>query len=206
MSDETSHLRENVEIKKLAVTRLEAQLSDSEKEERLNSILNRIGIQMTEWSRDLQLEHSAYPLRFDFNRLTTVVDLEDRPVPLSQLGSGENWVGIHIVTLLALHKHFIRNTRPVPNFLILDQPSQVYYPSEKDSELEGSLDSIADEDKAAVARMYGLIINVTQSLSKRMQVIVTDHADLSHPDFQDCVRERWRGENALVPRDWPASQ
>lgn len=202
LTDSTSELHEDAERKYNRVMALEEQLAGSEKEERLNSILNRIGIQMTEWSKQLELEHSNNPMRFDLSRVTVVVDREDRPVPLNNLGSGENWVGIHLVTHLALHNYFVTHERPVPHFLFLDQPSQVYYPKEKDTEWEGSLDATKDEDKAAVNRMFNLIFEVVESLSPNFQVIITDHADLNEQGFKDSVIARWRGDEALIPQDW----
>lgn len=47
---------------------------------------------------------------------------------LWETGSGSNWVAYHIATLLGLHKHFIYKKTPVFNFIIFDQPSQVYFP------------------------------------------------------------------------------
>ena len=70
------------------------------------------------------------------------------------MGSGANWVGFHLITHLALHRHFVQHGRPVPAFLFLDQPSQVYYPPDQDAELQGSLTGIGDEDQQAVSRMY----------------------------------------------------
>lgn len=202
VTDGTSDLQEEVKRKQRRVTMLEEQLSGSEKQERLNSILNRLGIQMTEWAKQLKLEHSNNPMRLDLSKLTIVIDREDRPVPLNHLGSGENWVGIHLVAYLALHNYFHNHERPVPQFLFLDQPSQVYYPQEKDPEWEGSLESIKDEDKLAVSRMFDLILNVVEKLSPKFQVIITDHADLNEPKFQQAVIEKWRGETALIPQDW----
>ncbi len=202
LTDSTSALRDDVQRKRMSVIALEEQLAGSEKEERLNSILNRIGIQMSEWSKQLELEHSNNPMRFDLSKVTIVIDREDRPVPLNNLGSGENWVGIHLIVHLALHKYFVTHGRPVPQFLFLDQPSQVYYPKEKDVEWEGSLDATKDDDKAAVSRMFNLIFEVVKSLSPNFQVIITDHADLGELSFQESVIARWRGNEALVPQDW----
>jgi hypothetical protein len=39
-----------------------------------------------------------------------------------------------------------------------------------------------------------------------MQVIVTDHADLEEPWFQEAVVQRWRGDNKLVPPSWYSSE
>ena len=199
--DETSHLKEDVRLKRERVALLEQQLESGEKEERLVSILNRIGMQMTEWANLLQLEHSQNPVRLDLTKLTVVVD-RDRPIPLYHMGSGENWVGFHLITHLALHKHFTEYSRPVPRFLFLDQPSQVYYPPDQDADLQGSLIAIKDEDQQAVNRMYSLIFDVVEKLAPNFQVVITDHADLAEQRFRSAVVERWRDGEKLIPPDW----
>ncbi|SER91071.1 DUF3732 domain-containing protein [Salisediminibacterium halotolerans] len=137
----------------------------------------------------------------DFNELTVVVDREDRPIPLHRMGSGENWVGYHLIAHLALHSYLTEHNRPVPRFLFIDQPTQVYYPQDEDAQLEGSLDNLKDEDREAVRKMFDLIINVVNRLHPNFQVIITDHADLANERFQNSVVERWRGE-ALIPDSW----
>lgn len=47
---------------------------------------------------------------------------------LWETGSGSNWVAYHLATLLGFQRHFIQIKSPVFNFLIFDQPSQVYFP------------------------------------------------------------------------------
>jgi len=44
------------------------------------------------------------------------------------MGSAANWIGYHLIAHLGLHKHFVERDRPVPRFLILDQPTQAYFP------------------------------------------------------------------------------
>ena len=94
-------------------------------EERKQSALSRIQEDMTKWAKALQLEHSDNPYRLDLNKVTVVVDKPERPVPLKQLGSGSNWVGVHLIAYFALQRFFVNANRPVPRFLFLDQPSQV---------------------------------------------------------------------------------
>lgn len=67
-------------------------------EERKQSALSRIQVDMTEWAKVLQLEHCDNPYRLDLNKVTVVVDKPERPVPLKQLGSGSNWVGVHLIS------------------------------------------------------------------------------------------------------------
>ena len=204
--DGSAQLQQEVEMKRTEVESLEQQLADEEKQERLASALNRLGAQISIWAGQLRLEHSGNPVRLDLSKLTVVVDREDTPIPLDRMGSGENWVGYHLITYLALQKYFIEQSRPVPRFLFLDQPSQVYYPADRDETLQGSLEQISDDDRAAVSRMYELILDVVTDLAPQLQVIITDHADLTDPKFQSAVIERWRGGEALIPLSWITSQ
>lgn len=81
--------------------------------ERLDSILNLVGTQMSEWTK-LTLEYSKFPLRIDLGRLNVVADTPDGPVPMDRMGGGENWVGYHLLAHLALHRWFMQHKRPVP--------------------------------------------------------------------------------------------
>lgn len=198
---DTRAIHERAATLRRACSELESELSDDLVAERLDSIVSILGRQMTDWAYQLQLEHSAFPLRLDLKKLTIVADTADGPVPMSRMGSGENWVGYHLIAHLALHKWFTQHARPVPRFLFLDQPSQVYFPLERD--VDGSLSEIAEDDRAAVNRMFQLIFNVAQSLDTGFQVIVTEHADINEGWYQAAVVERWRGGLKLVPEDWP---
>ena len=42
---------------------------------------------MTDWARQLDLEHSRYPLRLDIKKLTIVADTADGPVPMDRMGT-----------------------------------------------------------------------------------------------------------------------
>lgn len=184
---------------------LEAATSSQEEEDRLTSILNRLSVQMTAWAKRLDLEFSDNPVRLDVNAATLVIDRPDRPVPLRRLGAGDNWVGYHLVSHLALHNHFRRHNRPVPSFLFLDQPTQAFFPADRDAEMQGKLETIAkDDDRARVTGIFKLLLDFVKELAPTMQVVVTDHADLSQEDFQKAVVARWRAvPDALIPEDWP---
>jgi hypothetical protein len=183
---------------------LEIELSDERVRERLESVTSILGQRMTEWARKLGLEHSKFPLRLDLKNLTIVADTADGPVPMARMGSGENWVGYHLIAHLALHQWFVERTRPVPRFLFLDQPSQVYFPAEKD--VDGSMSLVSEDDRLAVSRMFRLVFDAVKEVAPSLQVVVTEHADISDDWYQAAVAERWRGGLKLVPEDWPPSQ
>jgi hypothetical protein len=116
------------------------------------------------------------------------------------MGSGENWVGYHVIAHLALHKWFRQKNRPVPGFIIFDQPSQAHYPPERDA--EGSLDGLRDEDQQAVLKLFQLLADAARELAPHLQIIVLDHADLKRPWFDEAVVERWRDGRKLIPESW----
>lgn len=179
---------------------LEAELSDDVVKEKLDSIVSLLGRKMTDWARKLQLEHATHPLRFNLKKLTIVADTPEGPIPMERMGSGENWVGYHLIGHLALHGWFTQHNRPVPRFLFLDQPSQVYFPSEVG--VERSYDSLDNDDRAALRNMFKLIFDAVSELAPGFQIVITEHADLAEDWYQEAVVERWRSGLKLVPEDW----
>jgi hypothetical protein len=198
--EEDRTLKTKIDLLLIEIAALEKVVGSDEKEERLNSILNQINIQMTNWSKNLDLEHQDAPIRFDIKKLTIFADTPTKSIPLNQMGSGANWVAYHLLIHFALHKHFVKAGRPVPRFLILDQPSQAYYPPDKDTQLKGRLATSSDE--TAVKQMYNFILSATKELTPHFQVIITDHAKLNYPEFTECTTEEWRNGQKLIPTDW----
>ena len=154
---------------------------------------------MSKYSERLYLEHSGSNLRLDIRTLAVVADTIDGPVPLNRMGSGENWVGYHILAHLALHKWFRQKQRPVPAFLIFDQPSQEHTLRIATPKVTWSV--LQDADREAVYKLFKLIADVAAELSPGFQIIVIDHADLKDEWFSNAVVARWRGD-ALIPAAW----
>lgn len=177
------------------------QLSDDVIQEKLDSIVSILSLEMTEWAQQLKLEHSAYPLRFNLKKLTIVSDTPDGPIPMERMGSGENWVGYHLIGHLSLHKWFAEHNSPVPEFIFLDQPSQVYFPPEPVD--DRSVSDLKDDDRKELRRMFELVFKAVSDAHPGFQVIITEHADINEPWYQEAISERWRGGLKLVPEDWP---
>lgn len=192
-------LRLQVARVRAEVGELEAALDQEAMEERLTTALGLIGRDITEYAGRLELEHGENSLRLDRKNLTVVADTINGPLFLYQIGSGENWVGYHVAAHLALHKLFRVLNRPVPAFLMLDQPSQAHYPTEKDV---GEISGAEDEDQVAVARLYRLLLDYCLDMESNMQIIVVDHVDLLQEWFRASTVERWRDGIKLVPMTW----
>lgn len=178
---------------------LEMELDQETVQERILDALAIISHRATAAAAFLKLEHSPGPVSLDISKLTVVVSTPEGRYPLQDIGSAENWLGYHLSLLIGMHSYFIRTSRPVPRFLFLDQPSQVYFPSERTDPTDEDLDS---DDRNNLIRIYDLLRSFINENASGFQIIVTEHADLEETWFQDAVVERWRGSKALIPESW----
>lgn len=188
------------------VKQLEDQIGADDSDERLASILNNISAQVTRNIRKFEAEFQDFPARLNLPQLTIIFDRPERPVPMSRTGGGENHLAYHLSALLALHLFAAQNNRPIPRFLLIDQPTQVYFPSEQVyRDADGSVQKTeADADLNAVRRLFELLLRFTQEEVPGFQLIVTEHANLRDHWFQDALVEiPWTKPPALVPEDWP---
>lgn len=96
----------------------------------------------------------------------------------------------------------MQRSRPVPRFIFFDQPSQVYFPADKDI-ADGSMDQVPDDDRQRVVQMFSLIFQAVEQVEPSLQVIIVEHADLNEQWYREAIVERWRGGMKLVPDDWP---
>lgn len=191
---------------KFKVEQLQKQIGADDSHERLASILNNISTQVTRYIQKFDAEFGPYPARLDLAQLTIIFDRPERPVPMSRTGGGENHLAYHLSALLALHLFAAKSNRPIPRFLLIDQPTQVYFPSEQVYKAaDGSVQRTeADADLNAVRRLFELLLNFTKEDVPGFQLIVTEHANLRDQWFQEALVEQpWTKPPALVPEDWP---
>lgn len=192
---EHDNLDEEIERLEMEIGKLKAKISKSTKEELLAAKTAVINAYMNQdWKRKLDLEDEDAIVNFDSKRMQiySISRDDEKYVPLDQMGSGANWVGFHLLIHFALHKFFVKNNRPIPHFLMLDQPSQIYFPS----------DGGECKDVEAVKRMFRFIIDRTNEMNSSFQVILTEHANFQEQEFSQYVVESWYNGEKLIPEDW----
>lgn len=164
------------------IAELKRELDPRSQRDRLNEALDSVSARIANYARLLELEHANANIRLNIRELSLQFgQLSGRKDFLWELGSGQNWVGYHIAALLALHEHFMSlSNNPVPRFLVIDQPSQVYFPDKAwptmevdPSENGGPGDST---DIAGVHRIFNALSHFLNSAHEKFQVIVTEHA------------------------------
>jgi hypothetical protein len=114
---------------------------------------------------------------------------------MPRTGGGENHLAYHLSALMALHRFAANNKQPLPRFLLIDQPTQVYFPSEAVyKEAGGSIEKTEDDaDLAAVRRLFDVLRRFTTDDAPGFQIIVTEHANLRESG------SRLRSSNSLGP-------
>jgi len=204
-------LREKVETLAQRIAGLKRALDPRTQRERLDAAIDRVSARIAHYARLLRLEHAGENVRLNLRELTLQFSpLSGRTDFLWEVGSGQNWVGYHVAGLLALHEHFIdTNENPVPRFLVIDQPSQVYFPEAWPSitqapDTPGKVDRSPDID--GVHRIFSALSAFFDTVLAEFQIIVTEHAGSITWDGIPHVHlvGNWREghDEFLIPAAW----
>lgn len=196
--------------------------TDYDVEKKLNLAERQINQQMNKIGKELEFEDiykDNLNLKFDSKTFelyqqTLRNGLPDKKVYLRSMGSGANWLSSHVAlfTSLLYYSCTLKDKSLIPTILFLDQPSQVYFPTEidNDEEFDGKrLKEISNEQKHynddinAVTNLFDQLVNFCDytlvETGIKPQIIITDHADklkLKNADFNDeLVIARWRSKN-----------
>lgn len=191
--------------------RLRRELDGKSRQDRLNAAIDKVSARIADYAKSLRLEHATENVRLNTRELT----LQFRPLSgrtdfLWEVGSGQNWVGYHLAGLLALHEHFNSLPQnPVPRFLMIDQPSQVYFPEAwptMDQTPGGNKPSERSPDIEGVRRIFAALSEFITVLKGQFQVIVTEHAGSITWQGIDNVHlvANWREghDDFLIPAEW----
>jgi hypothetical protein len=174
---------------------------------RLKDALQRIAGSIIFYKQLLMVENYDNPTNIDMKDLTLEISSKSgRRDYLWEIGSGSNWLGYHIATLLSLQEYFLKlpkKNNHVPSFVVFDQPSQAYFPEIVKNDETSQLKS---DDLDRVKSIFATLSQFVDRTKKASQVIVLEHA--SH-DLWDTINHtyyvdgyRWVKGKALIPDDW----
>ncbi len=179
------------------ISELENRLRAKDSDRR--SAQEEIEKSVTEIAQQLEVEFDE-SARVSIESLIIQIKAGGKWVHLAEFGSGANWVSYHVAAAVGLAQVFASRAELIPKFLVLDQPSQAWFPP--DAAEKGQSEPDDDEDRRAVRQLYR-VLEEYSNVESGPQIIVMDHAKLSETWFRDRVVEDWHdvGE-ALVPVDW----
>jgi hypothetical protein len=198
---EVEQLRERVQ-------QLDTEVRHGNPEARKRQALDVLNANAVRLLPDLDSERPNDPVSLEIKDLTVKVTGTDRSDYLSEIGSGSNWLSYHVAMILALQQFFISlRHSPVPGFVVIDQPSQVYFPKKvvlREDEAIEEPEFKRDEDIAAVRKVFNVLGSVVGTAKGKLQVIVLDHAPRDVWGGIDNVvgLEEWRDGLKLVPVEW----
>lgn len=188
------------------IVELSCTVDESDIRKKQEAAIKYINQKTSEIVQQLDAEHPDDPVEFLIKDLTVKVkSTSGRDDYLWEIGSASNWLAYHVATILAFQQFFqTRGAVSVPNFVIFDQPSQVYFPQLRQKTDDQKIE-IPDEDKLAAKKIFSAMSKYLQTTDHKVQIIVTEHADEDiWGDVQDVhLVERWRGNNTkLIPLEW----
>ncbi|MBN2424768.1 MAG: DUF3732 domain-containing protein [Calditrichaceae bacterium] len=178
-------------------------------QKRVKAIASKISQSILNHLKTLDVEDKYREIapKFDVEDLNiSVLSTDGNWHYLAEVGSASNWVSFHLALFCSLQEYFVeQKISSVPNFVIFDQPSQVYFPKVNQG---GNADfedpKYEDEDVRAVKQIFKTVANSIISKNGEWQGIILDHADISiYGEIEGLFEvEVWREGIKLIPEEW----
>jgi hypothetical protein len=211
--DEDSLLSQRLRNIEDQLKALEGRLDEKGKIIREERALEKVSRNLAHYAKFMALERSDDLVKVRPKDLTLTFESQDssRIDLLWEIGSGANWMGYHIAALLAIHEYLRLQVQngPVPSFLYIDQPSQVYFPSDYFARQDQEKDaSFSENDLIATRRIFEALGEGLKRMNFKIQFIVTEHADAAAwGEIEGVVQiANWRHEvDYLIPKGWLTS-
>ncbi len=183
---------------------LQAILAKNDIASRRKSIIGKIAKKMTHYAMIMNAEMAEDAFELDLDELTIKFFKEKRPSYLWEIGSAHNYLAYHLATILAIHEYLSEeSTSIVPQFIIFDQPSQVYFPELP----EQGDDDFEEDDLKRVENIFAVFSEFNKRVEGKVQVIVLEHVGKRNFNkFENVIQlQRWREngvDSALIPKSW----
>lgn len=167
---------------------------------KINSICSRL---------DVEEQFIPSKLEFDFSNFSLFYNDNWEKTYLSEIWSWANILAWHISLFLWLLWLSLKTESFLPKFLLIDQPTQVYFP-EKNTYIDENNDIFSsktvDNDFQNVEKLYTVILEELDKMEEEFwykpQVIIMDHANnlelWDKYNFSYYVRKNWRNWKKLI--------
>ena len=198
--EQNSLLNGSSELEELnaAIAILQEKLAGYDLDQKIKKEEVYLSKRMTEICNKLDFEKELKPgkLQFDFKDFTFYYHFNEiEKISLSEMGSGANWLACHLSIFIALlNLNCVSKGSSIPAFLMIDQPSQVYFPRayKKEDNLVGNVDENIKQVKNIFKVIEAELKIIKKACGFMPQIIVMDHAD--EPEFEPFIRKRWKKE------------
>lgn len=145
---------------------------------------------------DFEEELKPIDFNFDIDNFNFYHKHKSNKIRLAEMGSGANWLACHLSLFLSfLHLSCSNDKSITPTFLILDQPSQVYFPrTAKKNEIDDKEEvEKYDENIEQVRNIFKVLNEEIELIFKetkvKPQIIVLEHAN--DDDFKQFIIRDW---------------
>jgi hypothetical protein len=190
---------------------LNDKLNEIKSKNNQQTILKRISLLISHYVSLLDIDRPDDPVELDIANLTLKIlsTSSNRSDYLWEVGSGANWMGYHLSVMFALHEHFLSLKHNfVPSFILIDQPSQVYFPKDVPKTIDG-VKTFAEfasqsDDLTQTRKIFIAAADCINRTKNKLQIIFVEHAPEITWQGIDNIHmvDEWRGENALIPNSW----
>ena len=148
--------------------------------------------------------YKDYKVFFDETQKVLKIRHPEAVLPITNVGSKSNYMFLHLCLFLGLHEHMIKMKQKfVPQFLILDQPSQPYFPKDKGDDAQIDKDDDIIKLKDAFALLSKFIIYINKEQNTDFQIILLEHASQTYwkePILDNFhLVDEFRNGIALIP-------
>jgi hypothetical protein len=190
----------------LEIEELKKKLAGFNLKEELQKAQIKLSEKMSSICELLDFEEEFKPgkILFDLEKFSLKYNIKEKEnILLSEMGSGSNWLAIHLSAFIGfLYLHSIIETSKIPSVLVLDQPSQVYFPK-----VYKQLDEVVEDEQKKVDDNIIQVKNIFKVISDEIvkiheecgyipQVIVLEHAD--EDEFAQFIKYRWRKDGVKL--------
>ena len=204
----------NAEPQTSFVDSLQSQIDDisvedvQTKRNAVLSLINEIAAILLKRTGDALYNYASWHPEFVYNekRLRLRKPLSS---VIENVGSSSNHMFMHLLHFLSLHAVALVEKSPfIPAFLIIDQPSRPYYPSEVPMDGVQLKSEDGELVRVAFELLDGFVKEMRDTHAQEFQMIVFEHVNADA--FQGLenvhVLPEFRGRERLIPESWYLGQ